>query len=342
MSQHRNRNIRDFSLTYDQRLLLDLYIDFYNHTSQQIDSLYELQNEIRGNINQIVGLTNNYNHTDQSRQSFRQTNRNSTQNTRHPNVNRRSIYFDYTPYLTHDTASHRNHRQGQGQTQTQSQTEYTYNQEYLRLLSGVLRRFYDRVPVVPTQEQIQASTRLVRFSEIECPLNISCPVTLDRFDDTSSVTQIIPCGHIFTPSGIEAWLQSNVVCPVCRYDIRNYVVSNQEQEPEPDSVPVPPVVNETILEESKEEPDHLEESKTEDERNIPNTPSSFSMHYSDREIQNTLSSITENILGNLFSSTNGSATGSTQNRFTFDSSYNSLFFDSSNNQIIFEGYLRPT
>jgi hypothetical protein len=340
MSQNRNRTIRDFSLTYDQRLLLDLYIDFYNHTSQQIDSLYELQNEIRGNINQIVGLTNNYNYTEQSRQSFRQTNRNSNPNIRQQNVNRRSIYFDYTPYLMQDTTSHRNHRQTQSQSQSQSQSEYSYNQEYLRLLSSVLRRFYDRVPVVPTQEQIQASTRLVRFSEIECPLNISCPVTLDRFDDNSSVTQIIPCGHIFTPSGIEAWLQSNVICPVCRYDIRNYVVSREESEPEqPVHVPL---TNETTLEETKEEPEHLEESKTEDERNIPNTPPSFSTRYSEREIQNTLSSITENILGNLFSSGTGTGASSTQNRFTFDSSYNSLFFDSSNNQIIFEGYLRPT
>lgn len=271
MSQH--RTIRDFSLTYDQRLLLDLYIDFYNHTSQQIDSLYELQNEIRGNINQIVGLTNNYNYTEESRHSFRQTNRNSAQNTRQQNVNRRSIYFDYTPYLMQDTTSHINHRQGQtqdhqtqgqtqnqtqgqtqgqtqdqtqGQTQShrqpQSQSEYSYNQEYLRLLSSVLRRFYDRVPVVPTQQQIQASTRLLRFSEIECPLNISCPVTLDRFNDNSSVTQIIPCGHIFTPSGIETWLQSNVICPVCRYDIRNYVVSHDESEPEPEPVPQPEAV----------------------------------------------------------------------------------------------------
>ena len=44
MSQ--NRSPRDFELSYDQRFLLELYVDFYNHTSRQINNLYNLQNEI--------------------------------------------------------------------------------------------------------------------------------------------------------------------------------------------------------------------------------------------------------------------------------------------------------
>jgi len=187
-----------------------------------------------------------------------------------------------------------------------------------------LRSFYERVPVAPTREQIDSVTRVVRFSEIENPINNSCPVTLDRFENNSSVTQIIPCGHIFSPSGIESWLQTNVNCPVCRYDTRDYVVppvTNNEQSSNA-------VVEEPIETIEENEDNSQPEPESEERNSIPRNR----MTYSNTDIQNTISNITENIIGSLLNPDSDS--------YLFDSSFNSLIYDSSNNQFIFEGLLR--
>ena len=65
-----NRQNRQFELTYHQRLLLDMYINFYNHTTRQMDALYDLQSEIRGNINQIIGVSPIHNHSHHSNRNF--------------------------------------------------------------------------------------------------------------------------------------------------------------------------------------------------------------------------------------------------------------------------------
>jgi len=44
---------------------------------------------------------------------------------------------------------------------------------------------------------------------------------LERFNPTDQVRQINHCGHIFLPNEFNEWFQTNVRCPVCRYDIRN-------------------------------------------------------------------------------------------------------------------------
>ena len=33
---------------------------------------------------------------------------------------------------------------------------------------------------------------------------------------------ILYCGHLFSPNELANWFQSNVRCPICRYDIREY------------------------------------------------------------------------------------------------------------------------
>jgi hypothetical protein len=231
MSQ--NRNAQTFELSYDQRLLLDLYIDFYNHTTRQMDSLQELRNEIIGNINQIIGLNqprnnSNLNSTQssniprpnvrQSNQNNRQTHEQRRRRNQFESANRRYMYYGNIPYLfpvDTNTSAGVGSLRGYPVNARENEHDTTF-------LNTLLRTFYDSIHVSPTRQQIEAATRIVTFSEIENPLNISCPVTLDRFENNSSVTQIIPCGHIFSPSGIDSWLQTNVRCPVCRRDIREY------------------------------------------------------------------------------------------------------------------------
>jgi hypothetical protein len=77
------------------------------------------------------------------------------------------------------------------------------------------------VIISPTQEEITSNTRSVLFNNINSPLNMTCPITLERFEDNTECTQIIGCGHLFNRNGLTQWLRGNVRCPICRYDIRN-------------------------------------------------------------------------------------------------------------------------
>jgi len=76
------------------------------------------------------------------------------------------------------------------------------------------------VPVGVSRDVILRNTKTTLFSEVENPLNLSCPIQLERFMDSDILTQIIGCGHLFFPSGLERWFQSHAHCPMCRYDIR--------------------------------------------------------------------------------------------------------------------------
>jgi hypothetical protein len=327
---------QNFELSYDQRLLLDLYIDFYNHTTRQMDSLRELQNEIRGNINQIVGLNqprNNSTSTQNSntpRHSFRQNSHIQSHNSRisqeqrrrrnnaETTTNRRYMYYGSIPYLVPSTDL-------QGRPPRETEQDNTF-------FSNLLRTFYDHIQVAPTRQQIEAATRIVNFSEIENPLNNSCPVTLDRFENNSIVTQIIPCGHIFSSNGIDSWLQTNVRCPVCRYDIRDY----NSNAPTTNA----PTTNEPNVEEETKEEDTLEEPTQERNSNSNPLNNANRTTFTSSDIQNTLSTITENILGQILNPPANSATNSSRRNLIFDTSFNSIAYDASNNQFIFEGYLR--
>jgi hypothetical protein len=76
------------------------------------------------------------------------------------------------------------------------------------------------VPVGVSRDVILRNTKTTLFSEVVNPLNLSCPIQLERFMETDVLTQIIGCGHLFFPSGLERWFQSHAHCPMCRYDIR--------------------------------------------------------------------------------------------------------------------------
>jgi hypothetical protein len=86
--------------------------------------------------------------------------------------------------------------------------------------SETLRNFYEPVNVHPTQAQIAAATRIVRYSDIGVPRNRSCPISIIDFNDSDMVTIIRNCGHIFHTEELRTWFRSHCTCPVCRFDIR--------------------------------------------------------------------------------------------------------------------------
>jgi hypothetical protein len=84
-------------------------------------------------------------------------------------------------------------------------------------------REYEDVVVRPSNEQIANATELCTFSEQDRYNNTNCPITLELFENGEQVCRIKQCSHIFKPRAIQDWFLRNVRCPVCRYDIRDYV-----------------------------------------------------------------------------------------------------------------------
>jgi hypothetical protein len=156
----------------------------------------------------------------------------------------------------------------------------------------------ESVPVVASQDVINRNTRRVRFNEVINPLNFDCPISLDRFQDNSMLTQIIGCGHLFCNNEITRWFRTNVHCPVCRYDIRDII---QERT---DSINnSPQTTEEPRQEEESQQEEYVEEEPQQD--NINNRRSS--RRRSSNSIYRTytndisLNEITEDLINSFFS-----------------------------------------
>ena len=96
-------------------------------------------------------------------------------------------------------------------------------------INDIIQSFLEPIEVFPTQSQIEIATRIVRFSDILNPINNSCPISMERFNDSDNVSIIRECGHIFSTQEINLWFRSNCRCPICRYDIRNYNPSSSSR-----------------------------------------------------------------------------------------------------------------
>jgi len=98
------------------------------------------------------------------------------------------------------------------------------------LLSYVLspnrHRVFEDVIVRPSEQQITNATQIIDYSSENEYNNMNCPITLDEFTEGEQICRIRHCGHIFKEQALRNWFQRNVRCPVCRYDIRNYIPTN--------------------------------------------------------------------------------------------------------------------
>jgi hypothetical protein len=191
-----------------------------------------------------------------------------------------------------------------------------------------MQNFYSTVPVIASSTQIQSATRSTRFSDIRNPMNSSCPITLEPFASDAEVTEILGCNHLFNTEALTSWLEHNVRCPVCRYDIRaNRVVSRQQREEREEETK-----EETVLEETKEDYIPLpQNSEVPVERNSNSRRSTIQeTDTSDNILETALTQITETLITQLF---NGSSRSNSSNRLLFNNT-----FDASNNEIVFRGF----
>jgi hypothetical protein len=94
------------------------------------------------------------------------------------------------------------------------------------IFNNLFRQFLQPIEIFPTQSQINIATRNAKYSDIVNPLNTECPISLDKFNNDDTVMIIKHCGHIFKCNSLITWFNGHCVCPVCRYDIRNYTSEN--------------------------------------------------------------------------------------------------------------------
>lgn len=74
----------------------------------------------------------------------------------------------------------------------------------------------------PTNDQITNATLNTVFANILSPVNATCPISRDEFNDESEITMIRGCNHIFNRASLRGWFAHHSTCPLCRGDIRMY------------------------------------------------------------------------------------------------------------------------
>ena len=103
------------------------------------------------------------------------------------------------------------------------------NIESLSDLFGNLNLSFQNVPVYPSLNQIQNATRSYNYTsqELNDNPNEICPITMEEFEINDEVCIINYCNHIFKKEALYRWFTNNVRCPICRYDIRDFVPDTQ-------------------------------------------------------------------------------------------------------------------
>lgn len=218
-----SNNSNTFRLSNEQLLLINILNSMYNDNLRQITYLNETLNNLNNTNNQIRNslvqiLSNPY--TSQSNNSRRNgySDRRSRENNNDRNNNSNRLFFSNRPYIIDSITEY---SFPIGSTVTSRNNEIN-SFETSGLFNNFLNNFMQPVEVYPTQSQIEAATRRVRYCDISRPINTQCPITMDEFNDNDMVTVIRHCGHIFQTEHLMNWFRTNCRCPVCRYDIRDY------------------------------------------------------------------------------------------------------------------------
>jgi hypothetical protein len=286
----------DFS-PQERQALINMYLAQYNQTNLHIERLLDTLDDIRINMNNLIG--NNMNRSNRFPNRFhRHNNRHNSSNpnpNHNPNPNSNSrrpyIYYDFSNPIDRSTYI--------------SDETNNSNQDITNFLTTFLN---SSVTVCPSQEQINNASRLVRYSDISNPSSTSCVISLEPFTLNDNVRQLHHCGHIFFPDQFNQWFSNHVRCPICRHDIRNYTNSNNNNNSNNST-------NNNNLEE------------------IPITPiQQLAVDLSNNEISDNLLSTISN---RLFSSLLNHSSSNPSDRFVFDPSNNILLFETilrANNQ----------
>jgi len=79
------------------------------------------------------------------------------------------------------------------------------------------------VRIRPSFAQVRRATRTLLFRDISNTTQTICPIDRELLHAEDSVLQIIHCGHFFRDTNLRRHFRGNTRCPLCRYDIRDYI-----------------------------------------------------------------------------------------------------------------------
>ena len=296
-----NATIPNRRLTSAQIYLLEMYNLQHNELMQQINARYIDATNIRNNMNAIIATTF---------PSVNQTPTNAANAANPSPIPTPTTNYNF-PAL--NSRIHSPLRTAPGGLYGPSDFPASW------LRNNSVASFFDNVVVSPSTEQINTSTRTLRFGDIETPINDRCPISFETFTPEDNVLQIIHCGHIFNPCEIAVWFRSNVGCPVCRYDIRNHRHNN------PLTSPLPLNPN---MEETKEDNGNQEFKESD--------PPPTNARTNDN-IESNTEALIEALLYVLMPGSTGRHNNMTTTSTTSNAS--SISYDPSNNMYFFDYYL---
>jgi hypothetical protein len=242
-------NMNNMNISNEHLLLINILNTMYNDNNRQIQNLNDQNNQIISIITDILHVPNSYNNQNSNRrqnnreQSNRQSNRQTNRNNNLGSIflnNRQYIIDDIqrldlpSPNLSVAGTGIDGRLCGNYRDAAARGAERVNHERPNNIFSNLFQNFFDPVVIYPTASQIEAATRRVLYQDITTPINSSCPISMDNFNDNETVTIIRQCGHIFNSDELTTWFQSNCRCPVCRYDIRNFnrntsSLNNQER-----------------------------------------------------------------------------------------------------------------
>jgi len=84
------------------------------------------------------------------------------------------------------------------------------------------------VRVRPSFAQIRRATRTLLFRDISNTTTTICPIDRELLQAEDTVLQIIHCEHFFRDTNLRRHFRGNTRCPLCRYDIRDYIPTLEE------------------------------------------------------------------------------------------------------------------
>ena len=237
-------NTNTFTVSNEHLLLINILNTMYNDNNRQIQNLNNQNNQIINIITDILHVPSNIhnNRQNNSRQNnSRYSNNNSNSSSNYDSRiflnNSRPIIDNIQEYNISNIISDRNYynniptntvRNASINASRNAATNASRNaatqpiEGVNNIFSTLLQSFFDPIIINPTHSQYEFATRRVMYNDIISPINNSCPISMDTFNDNDMVTIIRYCGHIFNSEELNTWFSSNCRCPVCRYDIRDY------------------------------------------------------------------------------------------------------------------------
>ena len=239
------------NVSNEHLLLINILNTMYNDNNRQIQNLADQNNQIISIITDVLHVPSSFNRNNTRNNVSNRQQNNRAQNNR-PQNNPGSIFLNNRQYIIDDVqrfdvplntsifgtgiegrltgnyrdAAARNVARDVARNVTRDTSgNYVGHSDTERVntaFTNLFQSFIEPVLVYPTISQIEIATRRALYRDIVAPMNNSCPISMDNFNDNDTVTIIRHCGHIFNGDELNTWFQSNCRCPVCRYDIRNF------------------------------------------------------------------------------------------------------------------------